>query len=298
MKNVINYYYNLTPSEIHQVGSIYRFQIQNDYYIFEPYTLPQDIQEIYRLSTQLLQVGVYTHQMILNKENQLLTLVNNEPYLLMKYYPLVEEPVKIEDLVTFHVLTKNFAESETSVVSWDHLWSEKIDYFEYQVNQFGKRFPKIRESFSFYVGVAETGISLAQQLPKIKKTVVHRRIRSDSNYFDLYNPLNLTFDVTIRDSCEFFKDRFLQTDKVYEEIINYFQNSYLTTDEYFSFFVRFFYPSFYFDRFERIMRGEAETLLDLVLEKSDDYIVLLKKIYYFLNQYLQLPQIEWLKKEP
>lgn len=36
------------------------------------------------------------------------------------------------------------------------MWVQKIDYFEYQVSQMGKKYPVIRESSIYYVGLAES----------------------------------------------------------------------------------------------------------------------------------------------
>ena len=46
------------------------------------------------------------------------------------------------------------------------MWIRKIDYFEYQISQFGKKYPIIRESFNYYVGLAENGISLLNKAMK------------------------------------------------------------------------------------------------------------------------------------
>lgn len=296
MKNVINYYYNLLPEEIHQNGSITKFEYQNEQYTLLPYSLNTDIKSLYEMSVRLLQRGIYTHQIIPNKDGQLLTMVNNTPYLVLKHMDDLEKEITLEDLIAFQEATK-YITYDSELVSWQTLWSNKIDYFEYQVSQFGRRNPNIRKSFSFYVGLAENGIILAKTIEKQSKKIVHRRIYKKSTFFDLYNPLNFVQDISIRDIAEYFKDAFLYDENVFEEITKYFQTHYLTAKDYQTFFVRMFYPSFYFDRFEKVMDGELEDdELAEINKKSDDYIALLKKLYLLLSGYVILPEIEWLRR--
>lgn len=294
MKNAINYYYNLIPNEIHQQNQVYRFTSQNQSYVIMPYLLEQDVKKIYDLSMELINRGIYTHQIIPNKDGQLVTLINNIPYLLMKYYDSLERNVKLEDLIAFQNATKSISLVEEEIL-WNHLWSQKIDYFEYQVSQFGKKYPLIRESFSFYVGIAETGITLAANIKGQSKQITHRRLKVDSTYFDLYNPLNYVLDLKVRDISEYFKNLFLSEKNLFPEIVNYLQNAYLSSEEYYAFFVRMFYPSFYFDIFEKVIEGEEdeESLLK-VIYKGDEYIEVLRNIYRFLSLYIPLPAIEWL----
>lgn len=296
MKNVINYYYNLLPDEIHQNGSITKFEYQGQNYILMPFLLNVDIKHQYDMSVRLLQRGIYTHQIIPNKDGQLITPVNNMPYLILKYLPDLEKEITLEDLIAFQEATKYITYDE-EILGWGTLWSNKIDYFEYQVSQFGKRHPNARKSFSFYVGIAENGIILARTIEKQSKRIVHRRIHKQSTFFELYNPLNFVQDISIRDIAEYFKDAFLYDENIFEEITLYFQTHYLSAKDYYAFFVRMFYPSFYFDRFEKVMDGEIEDEeLAEINKKSDDYVALLKKLYILLSNYVLLPEIEWLRR--
>ena len=57
------------------------------------------------------------------------------------------------------------------------------------------------------------------------------------------------------------------------------------------------YPSFYFDKYEQIMSGNTkETELYKVIDRADEYEVFLKKMYLYLNYYIKMPDIDWLKK--
>ena len=44
---------------------------------------------------------------------------------------------------------------------WQDLWIKKIDYYEYQINQFKKKYPYLYQTFSYYSGLTESAIMLA-----------------------------------------------------------------------------------------------------------------------------------------
>ena len=88
---------------------------------------------------------------------------------------------------------------------WKQLWSNKVDYFEYQITQVGKKYPLIRESFSYYIGVVEAGICLLNNSKKLRCSVAHKRITKNEDLFEFYNPTNYILDTRVRDLSEYFK---------------------------------------------------------------------------------------------
>lgn len=298
MKNAIAYYYNLYSYDIHQIKGIYKFTVGGIYYVLSPCDITE-IKQVYELSKELFQKGIYTHQIIPNISNNIYTTINNINYVLFRLYSEMEEKVRIQDIIQFNNATFNIDFEQLNRQNWALLWENKIDYFEYQVNQFGKKFPKIRESFSYYVGLAETGISLYvnSSLDNSNRAVSHKRIKVGSTMYDLYNPLNLVIDYKVRDIAEYFKDLFLIKEDIFGEIIEYFEYQHLSTYDCFIFFVRMFYPSFYFDLYEKIIEEQIEEeKIDAVIEKTEAYEHLLKKLYIHLSGYMNMPDIEWLKK--
>ena len=85
MKNIINYYYNLNIFNIFEIKNGYYFNINNNSFIFISYDrFLEECQSIYNLYTELLKRKIFTNDIILNKEHQILTMVNNTPYVLIK----------------------------------------------------------------------------------------------------------------------------------------------------------------------------------------------------------------------
>ena len=71
----------------------------------------------------------------------------------------------------------------------------------------------------------------------------------------------------------------------------------VTSYDYFLFFVRLFYPSFYFDVYEQIVENncDEQKILDAI-EKTPLYEKLIKDVYAYLSNYINIPDIEWIKK--
>lgn len=301
MKNAISYYYNLYPNDIHQTGNNYLFFVNNKYYVLTIYNRNiEELEDIYNLSNEMLKNGIYTHQILPNKDNNILTMINNNYYILMQLYDEMKNNVKLEEVIIFSNLT-TYIEKNKKLRrdDWGILWSNKIDYFEYQVNQFGKKYPIIRESFSYFVGLTENGISLYNALKKDENNIVvsHVRINPNSTYYDLYNPLNFVLDYPVRDISEYLKTKFINGEDIFKDLKFYLSYYHLSSYEMIMLFIRMMYPSFYFDKYEEIMAGKAkeEELYDII-EKIDDYQLLLKNLYIYLSYYTNMPDIDWLKK--
>ncbi|MBR3199685.1 MAG: hypothetical protein IKG27_06820 [Bacilli bacterium] len=290
MKNVINYYYNLYPENIFQIAQGHYFYIKNIKYMFIKYDKDIDkINEIYNMHLEILNNNLYIHHIILNIDGKPLTIIENIPYILMKviYH---EGQVTLE-----HILSFQNKIIEKSIYNPGKLWEIKNDYLEYQISMLGKNHPLIKESFSYFIGLGETAISIVNNLPKIPidKVYAHKRITSNYTIFDLYNPLNIIIDSKIRDISEYFKQNFFNDKNIEQELCFYLNNIKLNNEEYVMFFARMLYPTYYFDIYEEIITDrEKEEKLLKILDKVNDYENILKQIY---RQIKNLPTIDWLE---
>ena len=242
MKNIINYYYNFKISDIKQRDGVTYFYINSIKYVFIPYTKDLElIRGIYELNTILIKKNIYVHQIILNVQGQILTYVNNEYYIMMKIlYP--ENKISLNDILYLNNI--ELAAPEILIRNkWSNLWSDKNDYLEYQISQLGKKHPLIRESFSYYLGLAETSISLVNALNtnNTKLFLSHVRIKEKDTLFDLYNPLNMILDYRVRDSAEYFKDKFFNDSNMFDELNYFLRYNQYTYEEWVLFFARLLY---------------------------------------------------------
>lgn len=300
MKNAINYYYNLYPINIYQNDRLYKFTVETIDYYLVPYT--NDLKQLhinYELSKTLQQYNIYCHQIIENIKKELATNINGKQYVLLKTASYIDEKVNFNNLMYYPLVTTALhLVNINHPKSWRDLWMDKVDYFEYQVSNFKKKFPLIRETSSYYIGLAENGIQLLLETTNPHDyCIAHHRIKYYYTLFDLYNPLEFIIDSKIRDIAEYCKDQFFYKEISIDEVIYYINNNLLDRNEATLFFSRLLYPSYYFDLCDDIIYNNINenSLLNITV-KSSKYEQFLANILRYLHDHYQITEIEWLKK--
>lgn len=302
MKNALNYFYNIINCDIHQNKKMFYFDYENYRYALVPYKGDVTVlQSIYDLHVQALRHGIYVHQIILNRDKQIATLINGVPYILMRVF-YDEGEITLEKIYSF-VNMRFSGNNSIERTNWGILWADKIDYLEYEIGQLGQKHPEIRDTFSYFVGMGETAIQLVNMVLgdekknlMVLKTISHDRIRAEDTLFDLYNPLNLVVDYRIRDMAEYFKHCFFAGHNIEGEIMEFMQYGNLSSEECLLFLARMLYPTYYFDLYEDIISGvDRKTELKKVISKVDDYQYIIKNIYRYYRNYLSITPIEWLE---
>ncbi len=294
MKNVINYYYNLYPDNIHQTDQGYFFIANDQRYFLTKYQGDiNNIKNIYDMHIYMLNNNFYVHPIILNNQNQILTYINNDPYVLMLtiYY---KNQININDIISF----SSIQIPNNKLLNWGELWSTKNDYLEYQISMLGQNHPLIRESFSYYIGLGENAIQLVNSLKlnNIPLVYAHKRINSNDKQYDLYNPLNITVDFQIRDMAEYLKSLFFNNQDITKELNSYLNNKNLSKEEYLLFLARMIYPTYYYDLYEEIITNrKKDEEIKKITDKVDDYEKIIKQIYNYYKSFMITPQIEWLE---
>ena len=301
MKNTINYFYNLQPENIHQYEKQLKFNYNNTNYVFLPcYRKEEELKDLQRQATFFFSNGIYCHQFVTNINSSIITLVNNVPYVLLLIYVNDNRIITFDDLIWFSNISPISNVDSLRRDNWFSLWIEKIDYFEYQVSQFGKTFPLLRESFSYFAGMAETGISFLKSInTNYEKTLSlsHGRVKKDNSLFDLYNPLNFIIDNKSRDICEYFKECFFKGLDKTDDLFNYISYNNLTRADYLLLYARMLFPTFYFDVYELIVHGNlSEKEILPIIHKIEDYELFLNQLHNYLKQYVEIASIEWINK--
>lgn len=307
MKESLNYYYNLNIADLEKWENIYTFELNNWTYYLVPFNRDEkELKDILDVVNELKMHGIYAHEIIPNIYNKLITNIYNVNYCLLKPNLDLKEEIDLPDLINIsNHLTLNSPKSHLYRISWAKLWSDKIDYFEYQISELGQGKDLILNSFSYYIGLGENAISyVTNTLNKYKPTnldkicLSHRRIKFPNYKLNYFNPLSFIFDYEIRDIAEFIKSAFFSN----EDALNYLRQALKTTN--FSIFslsllyARLLYPTYYFDLYEQIMNNEEneEKLIPLI-EKIDNYEKFLQEAYLEINKYAPIDRIEWLLKK-
>lgn len=293
MKNLINYFYNLIVNDFRKIDNYYLFEIDNIKYAFLEYD--GNIDELYNMYTIIINNNKYCHEIVLNKDNRIVTFYQNKPYILIKKNIYLNTFVTLAEIINYDVPI--YVEKERKVI-WDELWMNKIDYYEYQMNELGNKYQKLKLSFNYYVGLSECAINLLKYLnnDNIKFYITHKRIMYKEKTDELLNPINLIIDTRVRDIAEYFKINYINNNYNIQDIIKEIDMLNLDYNESILLLSRLMYPSFYFDLYDKIIQEKIdESKIDFYIEKNVYYETFLRYIYKFLKSKYKIPNIEWLE---
>jgi spore coat protein YutH len=307
MENYINYYYNLNPEKIEEKRNGYYFNIGQDKYYFIPCERNvEEIPTLYRLNYEMIRRNSLVHEIILNKNNEILTTVDEKIYIMLRVYVNEEKIVDLDDIL--FMLDNNEGILPNNVLNrmnWTKLWAEKIDYFEYQIIHLARKYNMLYKTLDYYVGLAENALAYIKQIEKENRsnilapiTVSHKRVYIKYTLFDLYNPLNFIIDYKIRDISEYIKMSFFEGIDVWK-IVDYIFSFYKFTPYSLKLlYGRLLFPSYYFDIYEEIITNNlSENKILDIISKSDEYEKFLKDMYYYISDFVELEKVDWLIKK-
>lgn len=280
MINNISYYYNVVPKKLIKQNDDYYFECDTNY-VLKKYD-DNKIEMVYRYIQKLNYLKLYCHQIVLNKKNSPITLIDNIPYVLIKYTS--NKKMELNDVIFFNYPLDNLI----NCTDWKNLWIKKLNYFEYIVNQSEIKYPLLKESFSYFAGYTELAVSLLNNIEKDNARISIAHNRLDETIYTLYDPFNFIIDYKIRDICEYLKNK--------DNLFNYLDNvlKVYNKNEISLFFIRMLYPSKYFDLFEQIIEGKKEEKeIKKIINNADDYDLMIKKLYHKILPYSNLPLIDF-----
>ena len=302
MKNIINYFYNLNITKLTNKDNIYSFYDNDELYHFYIYNnniknlnLTKDIDDSLKKDTLI-------HEIIINKDNSIITYYNNIPYILCKINININKPITLGEInyLSSKVIITN---SKITYHSWQDLWSIKMDYLEKVINENGKKYPIIVDSFNYFVGMAENAISYYNNLSNKEVdnnslVISHRIININDTVYAIYDPVNIIIDHKARDIAEYIKYSFFSDNtNIFKELNVYFKYNYYTKDDVVMLLARVLYPSFYFNMYEDIMiNSKEEKIITNITSKLDKYELYLAKVFKYFNNFYNLPVPEWLNK--
>ncbi len=304
MKDMINYYYRLNIESVEEWDTVFTFTWDNQLFYFVPLKrTEQELIDLIEVSKELKMRGLECHDMIVNKYGKLVTNIYDTNYILLKPIGNIYQEYELKDIQNINnQLVLNSNKSHLYRNSWAKLWSDKIDYFEYQIHELGKNHEIILDSFSYYIGLGENAISYVvqtlrkyHQSPEDRICLSHRRVKYPNVKLNFLNPLSFIFDLEIRDIAEYIKSAFFAG----EDALSYLKEA-LKIKKYSIYslellYARLLYPSYYFDVYENVMNDlEQEEKLVPIIEKACDYEDFLYNAYIEINQYVPIERISWL----
>lgn len=291
MRNALRYYYNIYCQDIIKINSNYKLLIDDSLYYLVKFE--KNITTLSDIYDYLIKNNVYCHEIIINKDNSFITDIDHDLYILIKVYSKINK-INYMDIANYNLVIGR------EKCRWVDLWINKIDYYEYQMNQFKKKYPYLYQTFNYYSGITETAIMLATTVKNnvFDIYIEHDRIYKNTTTLDFYNPLNMIKDVKIRDIAEYFKQQFFYIKNPIISVKDYLDYIKLSNDEAILFMSRLLYPSYYFDLYDEIIQNKIdEKKIKTILNKVNDYEFFLEEIYSYLKIDYNMPEIEWLIKQ-
>lgn len=301
MKNAIEYFYNFPNITIHELSDKITFKIDNqEYHLLPNIRNYKELEEIYNITRGWNNY----YQIIRNKNNSIVTNINNKEYILIKIRGDYDNNITIEDIMLNPKIQQNMY-TAIKRNNWSELLQRKIDFFIYQREHIRKKYLIIDECLDYYIGMTENAISYLNATNASIRyqenrniTISHRRILKDQKY-QMYNPLNLIIDHKARDISEYLKLLFInnQTTEKEELITKLITNLNFNEYDYRILMARMLYPSFFFDKYEQIVNlTHKEEEIMPIIKRIKAYEEYIKKIYETISYTIQIPKVEWILK--
>ena len=297
MNNFIEYFYGIKIDKVIYNNRYYSFLYEGIIYQLYIYNdNRRELSLLYDINKKLIS-NMLMSEFIINKYNDILSNYNGISYILLKIYANNNKNISLDEI---SYLSKTIYADKTNY-NWGILWSNKIDYLEDLINENGKKYPLIVDSFNYFVGMTENAISYFNSIKldgNYKYTICHKTIRWNDGVDVLYNPLNIIFDFRVRDVAEYIKNSFFNKNyKIFNELDLYLRKNNLSLTEIKLLIARLLYPSFYFELYEDILidKQEEKILLDIIYS-LDEYEEYLSRLIAFLNINYNIDEIDWLKK--
>lgn len=301
MKNILDYYYHFAHISLHYSNGVYSFWKDNSFYLFKEVKRPiEEVRQIYQLLSR--QPSSY-HKIILNKDGELFTLVSGKFYVLLQVIKRDTNKISLEQFLSPEVVSVDHKSYSTLYrTNWAELWSQKVDYFEYQMRHIEKKYPLLASSIFYYIGLAENAIGYAEDATlherrglQDRETISHIRMYFSVSIMDFYDPFSIILDHPARDVAGYLKSVFFEEEYLEEDIENFLVRLSFSKYGYRLLLSRLLYPSYYFDLYEQIILGmKDEKEIKKIIGKSEAYRSYLKMIYTSINKIVEIPKIDWI----
>ncbi len=225
----------------------------------------------------------------------MITIIHNKNYVLIKKRKKIQPLNYIINqnkvILSYNLINKILR------TNWTKLWTNKIDYIEYQILHIESKYKLLRNSIWYYIGLAENGVQYIKDNDLTKNTsteyvISHRRI---NDFNELSNPLNIIVDHKSRDVSEYLKYLFIKKEYDYEEIKKILQKKSLDEITCKMIYARMFFVTFYFDLYDDILNKRIEeNKIENIIKRNSEYEDYIKNIYIIINEIKKIPEISWI----
>lgn len=261
MKNIINYYYDVSADNIIYVNdNKYFFEYKNEYFILEEIK-DMNVDEIYRKNVTLMNFGIKCNTIVLTKFFNPYISYESKNYILYKTYKNYNDIITIKNVIDFNkqirINNKEISNYNNLLAishSWKKIWENKIDYYENDLTDIILKFPKYFEIIDYFIGMAENSIQIIGDLQVANYYAQHYRLNKNSTFYDLYDSKNIVFDSIVRDVSEYIKSyfdssNFNEIKTTFNEFTKYVS---FNNEESIYLISRILFPTYFFDKLDEI----------------------------------------------
>ena len=303
MKNFINYYYGFNIHNIYFSNEKYFFYNDQTKYVLKP-CYNSSVSIYYQELSYQLEKYRYFFSIILNRENNYITWIENKPYILLKLSNIENEKISIFDIKNDMFLDIGNKISTLNRFPWTRLWENKIDYFEEWLFIKQDGYKKIYPLFHYFIGIAENALLYLkesereeQKEPSDQLVISHDRVTINYELYDYYDPANIIIDHASRDISEYIKSMFLHRVWDLDLVKQYLENHYFSRYGIRMIFARILFPSFFFDYLEEMITSNRDIDLLYLESRADEFQTFIKDIGLFFQENYHIPMIPWIIKK-
>ena len=291
MESIINYFYNLNPENLKERFGGLLFNVNEDRYLL--CEVIQDPEVVIKIYNHLIQNKIGNFMIINNRNNEMISIQEEKKYVLFKIRCIEDDTLTLNESINIRI-------SGNSI--WSKIWSERIDYYEIQINELGQNKWIVLNSVNYYIGLAENAIAIANKfestLTEKDYAIQHYRMNVPIKKGYYFNPNNMLIDIAVRDVAEYIKSSFFNNSREVSLYTNYITSLLLDDKMANLLLARLLYPSYYFDLFDDIILNEKkeEELIEIIREHQK-FESFLREVYVKLSIKHNMVYINWLKKE-
>ncbi len=281
MINAINYYYNFNIDNLRNINGRYYFYHGNNKYILKEYSSYLDFNDIYKLSEFLKFRNSKFHSIVLNKNGEVCSLIDNKLYILYLININENRKVDFQDIVESEYFNVPFIKTNTS---WRLLWINKVDQLEFTFRQRIINDKDILGIINYYIGLSEIAINLLKNMRRSSSSLSRIRVKEDEDLYDFYSLDNLVNDHYTRDISEYIKDVMLNFDNV-DSMFDKLKKIEFREEDKKLILARVIFPTYFYD------------YLDNNIDDLESIKRFIPKIRVYENNLLRLIDILEIKKE-
>lgn len=297
MKDTINFLYNIYINELEKINDDYYFNYQNKSFMIALFNRDlNEATELYELDKEMLASGLNLDEIMLTKDNSVLFYYEENYYVLMRLADIKNHQITYKEILNLrYIPQKEYKLIDKS--NWSHFWENKIDYFEYQFSSVQNKYPIIKSSINYYIGIWENAISYFNNNinnTNLIKEVCHKRVGVDTDLLSFLNPLNYVIDYKIRDVSEYLKSYIYEENFTENKIEEMLDKLLIDKQNVLILISRTLFPSNYFDIYEKIIiDNDSEEKLKNIIKKHNNYSFLIKVMFKKYKNY-NIPEIPWI----